>query len=324
MLKAQAKRIKSQERFCLDEVWCDIPIQGSQEVALNLKLLFSRACNNLFRNLFSSLLCIVSILVVVFMFSCFLITSKNIEHKIGTIVESKKISLYLEDDISKNKIDQLISKVSLRDDVVKVEFWSKDKALEKFKKSNNNDLDYISKFSNPLPASLEINLKTEVADDSLPKLFKKYPGVVDVGYQGEYYTQLNRMFGYFKKYSLILILFISIVTISVILLTIRLTLYGRMDEVTILKLIGATDTYIKLPFIIEGALLGLVSGILNIILILFIENSAIPAFNKTNAGYFLFSNFQGLSIFELLLLTIGGVIIGVLGTFLAVNKNIPD
>lgn len=324
MLKEQANRIKSQERFCLDEVWCDIPVKGSQKITINFKALFLRACSNLFRNLFSSVLCIISILVVIFMFSCFLVTSKNIEYKIGNIVESKNISLYLKDDLSQNEIDELIEEVSKRDDVVKVDFWSKDKALAKFNTGKNNDLGYISKFSNPLPASLEVNLKTNITDDSIPNIFMKYQGVTDVGYQGEYYSQINKIFEYFKKYSFVLILFISLVTISVILLTIRLTLYNRKDEITILKLIGATDTYIKLPFIIEGALLGLISGLLNLALILFIEKSAIPAFNKTDAGYFLFSNFQNLSIFQLTILTLVGVLMGVIGTFLAVNKNIPD
>lgn len=324
MLKDHANRVKKIDRFCLENVWEEIPTNANKNDLSFSKLHAQRAITNIYRSIFSSSLIVSSIFITLFLISIFFVFFKNINSKLSSYINSQSVSVYLEDSITEAKKTNILNRISSRSDVVSLEFWSKGEALNRFKKTQNNTLSYISKLDNPLPASFEIKLNTNSFISNIKQDLKSISGITEVNYQASYYQKLANILYTIKKIGLGFIILISAVTVAIILVTIKLALYNRMDELLILKLVGAKDSYVKTPFLMEGALLGFIAGIISIFALKIVDNAIIPSFQGTSIGEYLLSDYSTLSITEFFLILIIGTFLGLSGSYLATKNSIPN
>jgi len=178
---------------------------------------------------------------------------------------------------------------------------------------------------NPLPASIELTMPEGKRDpealQSLSKVLAEVPAVGDVDWGEELVTRLAAVAGGLRLGGLVAFIVVLVTTVTVVAATLQLAIYARREEIEIQKLVGATDRFVRVPFIIEGLLQGLLGGALALGLLLLFSHLAAPRV-ATLLGFLL----AGAHDVELvpwrlgLELLAGGATLGLLGSMLAVRR----
>lgn len=180
------------------------------------------------------------------------------------------IVVYLKDNISKDETEKLMAQLQSRDDVAGAKYLSKADALAEFKKTIKGAGAILEGLDeNPLSSYIEIKLKkdyvSKTAVEGISAEIRKMQGVDEV-YFGE---KIAETIYYLKKssqaISLFLFIIVSIIVIFISYSTVKILFFRKKDEIEILKLLGATNGFIRSPFIFEGLILGFIGGMIAII-----------------------------------------------------------
>lgn len=219
---------------------------------------------NLWRNKAMGFASIISIAAMLSLFGFVLLLITNINSSVYQLGnELDKVVIYLKDDVKAQRVNDLISSISKDERVKNVKYTSKGDALDDFKKSFGDKayiLDAIEE--NTLPASLTVSLKDLSYTKDFSDGYKKKDGIERVDY---HYDLVSKMIIFEKgiKYVgfaiVIVLLFVSILIINN---TIKITVANRRREINIMKYIGATNAYIRGPFLLEGIVFGIVGAII--------------------------------------------------------------
>lgn len=245
----------------------------------------------------------------------------------------KKIDMavYIKDEATEDQIAVLKKLLSNRSDVIEVRSISKEEALARWKeryREDENIRDVVSADNNPLPRSIEI--KTDKPDDmeEVAKLLsdKTYSSIVrELSYTKSKDTIKNLVkvarFIQIAGWSLSAIFII--ISIVVIFNTIRLTISARSDEIEIMRLVGASDWYVRGPFIIEGLAYGLLATIIASLLLILSFHISVP-YIKNYLGDFNFGDgYLGINIIYVVLIQlIIGSALGVTCSLVAIKKHL--
>ncbi|MDZ5254609.1 permease-like cell division protein FtsX [Clostridium sp. LIBA-8841] len=234
----------------------------------------SDAFKSLKRNRTISIASIATVLTTLFIFGAFLLTALNVKNGVTNVQDKVEINVFLKDDVTQDQKAAIEAKIKTVQGVKEVVFESKDQAFAKMEGSSDYNKEILagySKENNPLPASYIVRLEnTDVASsvESAMKTNDKYmDGVEDVGNDEELIGTINSFVKVINTVGLVLgIVFVG-VSLFLIVNTIKITVYSRRREVGIMKFVGATDWFIRWPFVIEGVIIGLVGGILSTLLL---------------------------------------------------------
>jgi cell division transport system permease protein len=270
----------------------------------------------------SSLTVIVSLSLVLFMLSLvgwFLINTKKLS---DYYKENIGFQIYLKDSASVSDIDKFGKELDLSLYVKSKKLISKEAAAEEMKKETGDDFVSFLGF-NPLPVTININLKSQYANpDSIKWIEKEImatPIVKEVVYQKILIEKINSNAGKLGILILFFALLLTIVAISLINNTIRLSIYAKRFLIRTMYLVGATQSFIRKPFIIKGIRNGIIAGITSMIMLavfIWIVTSYIPDLLTV----------QDENLLLLLFVTIVllGVIISGLSTALSVRKYLKQ
>jgi cell division transport system permease protein len=188
----------------------------------------------------------------------------------GKIESRIDLEVYFKDKTSEDDILGIKRKVAAMPEIKDVKYISKSDALQIFKEKHQGDpaiYETITEADNPLPASIKINLNSSNSLDKINGLFRggEYDSFVDdTSYENnkvivQKLKNLNRVI---KWAGLGIGIIFMIISLIVVFNTIRMTMYTRKEEIEIMKLVGATNWYIRWPFILEGAFYGLISMVI--------------------------------------------------------------
>jgi cell division transport system permease protein len=237
-----------------------------------LRYAFDEAVASLWRGRRSSLLSTATIAIALFVLGAFLVVTSNLERLAEEWSGAAEMSVYLADDIS--DVDRAAIEGALGSDrnVANVAFVPKETALARFKQTFPDLAETLGAMEqNPLPASLDVRLRSttavEASVDALVDRMRATPGVSDVRYDKDWLDRLLRgvrmlrLIGFALGGALILAAALTITNV------VRLALNARRDELDIMQLVGAPQSYVRGPFVMEGALHG-ASGALAAVVIL--------------------------------------------------------
>jgi len=205
----------------------------------------------------------------------FLLLSVNINNWLSDWGEALSMSVYIDDgldEVAKDKIESALK--SLEGAEIK-RFISKEQALNSLKSSLGDQVGLLEGLkTNPLPASYEILFHEKEGDKVDPEKIKsdleKIDGVNEVQYSEQWMERFKGVMNVFRMFGLVIGGFLCLAVLFITTNTIKLTIYSRRDEIEIYKLVGATDWFVKLPYLIEGAIEGLLGGVLSFIILLVI------------------------------------------------------
>ncbi|MFC2158633.1 cell division protein FtsX, partial [Acidobacteriota bacterium] len=283
------------------------------------------AANNLWqyrvRNMFSVMIICLSFLTV----GIFLSLSNNLQYSARSVSQNLVIVFFLDNNLSSEKITAIGEEITQSGLFTKSEFINRDLALSHFKGKFPDLEDILENLNtNPFPASYEAtldqaHLDSEDTRDFLDRI-RSREGIEDIQFNREWVermeslSRLVRAIGYFLGSILI---FASFLIISNI---IKLNVMARKNEIEILKLVGASNTFIRIPFLLEGFFLGMLGGMLSL-LFLFLVTKLFPLYLGSSLGVLSeLIRFRFLTLPQCLALIGAGSIIGLIGSSSSLAK----
>ncbi len=234
------------------------------------KNIMKQGFQGMWRNRGMGVASITSISAVLMILGIILILILSINNFVmDTTTKFDEITVFLEDDINDEQMTKIEEKAKENEGIVSIIFESKDQALEKFKEDWGDEaylLDGLEK-NNPLPNSYIIKIEEIAYAQNLVNSLKGLDGVEEVKYDKEIIDKLLVVADYIRLGGIIVIAILVFVSIFIISNTIKLTVTSRRREINIMKYVGATNNYIRGPFIIEGVLFGLIGAIISIFIV---------------------------------------------------------
>lgn len=227
---------------------------------------------SIWRNKGIGIISTITIFVVMLIIGILLLAVLNINGYVNTINDSlDRIIVYLNDEVTFNQADEMMKKLSQNTDISEIIYISKDQAIidaEEMFKENDFVLNGLEK--NPLPASIEIKVRDiEVADELVNEL-KADSKVEDVKYFKDLIKKFIRIDNVLKIGTFIAFIVIIILSVFVISNIIKVAISSRGAEIEIMKMVGASESFIKGPFIIEGLFYSIFGSILAFFTIYFL------------------------------------------------------
>ncbi len=223
-----------------------------------------QAMRNMVENRLVHLIGLGTMVIAFLMFDAFILIFVNLNSWTQEQGRSLTMSIYFEGEPERAVIEN-IKKELLQYPVSITDFISKDDALKSLRKQLGEKAGLLDGLGeNPLPASLEIVLSRDVSGDSLPYELKtrleRINGVGEVQYSQEWVERFQAIMGAVKIIGLVFGGLLFLAALFIITNTVKLTIYSRKDEIEILKLVGATNRFVKIPFLIEGSIQGFLGG----------------------------------------------------------------
>ncbi len=280
---------------------------------------FRDAAGSFRANRFSSLSAIATVSVSLLMLALFLVVAINLDSMATTLENQVEIKAWLDPALKDEDIGRLSDQVKSFPGVQSLTYVSAKEAMEKLadRLGNQQALEYVG--TNPLRASFEV--KAQRPDDVAPvaQAITSLVGVQKVDYKSDTVDKLFRITRALRVFSLTLVIALALATIFIISNTIRLTVFARRREITIMKLVGATDAYIRRPFVLEGVFFGLVGSLIAAALSSWIYTGFLR-FAAANLPFF--EIVPGAPLLRNLTLTLLGLgaVLGALGSAVSVRR----
>ena len=290
-----------------------------------IKYLLKETLNNLWqfrvRNIFSTTIICLSFLTI----GTFLALSNNLHYTAKQLSEEMVIVFFLEKNVSEKQRsiieDRLKQSVLLNN----VQYISSEQALDKFRSNFPELVQIIENLNiNPFPASFETSLQEETLSPKKTEEFiqemRGVEGIDDVQFNRDWvdkmqsFSRLARAVGFFLGGILVLASFFIISNV------IRLNVLARQTEIEILRLAGASNAFIRVPFLIEGVTLGIIGGLFSLLL-LFLLVKLFPLYLGSALGVLNeIINFRYLTLSQTFMLITGSIIVGLLGSFSSLSR----
>ncbi|MBW2615088.1 MAG: ABC transporter permease [Deltaproteobacteria bacterium] len=284
---------------------------------------FRQAFTNILNNRVFHAIGLSTMVVSLLIFGTFLILFVNLNAWLERWGHSLTMSVYLADGVSETKNDEIASLIRKLEGAEIRRFISKEGALRDLKKALGSHAGLLEGISvNPLPASFEVVFKDGDGQETDPLKIKNelesIEGVDEVQYSEEWLKRFKGLMNMVRLIGFIIGGLLCLGILFIVTNTIKLTIYSRREEIEILKLVGATDWFVKVPFLLEGVIQGLLSGIVALLALF--------------SGYLLLSakkiHFLGLVVLDFVFIPneyvisilLISVALGLVGSFIAVGR----
>ena len=216
------------------------------------------------RNGLMSLASISTVALSLFILGVFACGVVNLNNLASHLESQVQISIYLKDNLTTPQVMELGKKLKALPDLKEIEFVTKDEAMKRFKERLGEQQQLVDSLDghNPLPTSYVLTFNTPDQVKSTAELVSKYPEVESTHYGQDVIEQIFEVTKIIRIGGIILIGFLAGATLFIISNTIRLTVFARRKEIGIMKYVGATNGFIRWPFLLEGMFLGAIGGII--------------------------------------------------------------
>lgn len=229
---------------------------------------------NIGRNRLFSLASIATISSCIFLFGVFFCIVFNFQNMVKETEKNLCVTVFFDKDITEDRIKEIGADIRLREEVERVEYTSADEAWDEFKVNyfaGYEELAEDFKDDNPLvySSSYAIYLNDPAMQSNLVAYLESTDGIRKVNYSADTarnITDVAKLVGYISIAIIIVLLAVSIFLISN---TITVGVTVRKEEISIMKLIGATDSFVKAPFVVEGVIIGLIGSLIPLGIIYF-------------------------------------------------------
>lgn len=286
---------------------------------------------NAFGNKTMSVASIVAITAALCVLGVVMLIVLNLNYLMDDLESKLEVTVFLEKDVKDSDIKSIEKTIKSWEGVNEIEFVSKASALTKWKEELGDKaylLDGYEGEENPLPDSFVIEIEKPEYTENIALKAQKLPRVMKVNYSKEVAEGLGKVVRTVRLVGLILVLVLAVIAAIIINNTVRLTVYSRRREINIMKYIGATDWYIRWPFIIEGFTIGVTGSLIAIAVIIPLYKYALGKFAGQHMAEGFFVNIFKLLpvdavIYDVLLVFIlVGVSVGVIGSIMSIRKHL--
>ena len=277
----------------------------------NTKYFFSQAMKNIFRNGFMSVASLFTITSCLLILGIFTLITLNVNFITDQVKEQCELQLFIKKDADERRVGQLKDEIMTLSNVKSAELFTKEDMLNYAKQDMfEGKEEQLTGFEddNPFSDSYKIRLNDISQSNATAEKLEQLADVDHVVNKQGVVDTLISISGTVKKISIIIMVLLLIVSVVIISNTVKLTVFNRRKEINIMKYIGATDGFIKVPFIIEGIIIGLLG--------------AAVSFGLTSWGYLMLENFVTTAGFEMIAMIPYSVVAIILGIMFAVMGGV--
>lgn len=225
----------------------------------------SEGIKSVYRNRMMSIASVSTVMASLLILGIFYITMSNVNYMMKNVESGVEVKVFLKNDITNDQMNQIESEAKSSMGVTSVSFESKEQALENFKKQLGDNQDLVEGIdpNKVMPESYIIKFKGPKYVDEVVQRLKSLQGIDEIKDGREYVDKLVKITNFVKTLGISLMVILLAVAVFLISNTIKLTVIARRREIGIMKFIGATNWFIRWPFVVEGVLLGLLGALIS-------------------------------------------------------------
>ena len=287
----------------------------------NLGFFISEAFKNMRLNLLMSVTAITTTAVCVLILGMGLLVDAHVEGIVRNVGQDVAITAFFPENISQERVDEVVSSVEGYPEVNESAYVSKEEALEKFRETFAEQPDIAGSISSDvLPASLEIQLNDSSDSNAVADRLRD-EGFQDdeIRYPQQTVDRLNQITGYLVWGLRGATALFFVASVLLIFNTIRLSIFARRKEIEVMKLVGASDSFVRTPFLLEGLVQGLIGAIPAALLVVWMD-SLFVGWAQENLPFFPISSGAVNALIVLLFLLFVGALVGIAGSFFSVRR----
>ena len=273
------------------------------------------------RNNWMSFASIGTVAVSLFVLGVFLLLVLNMNRMASALESQVQISVYLEDELSADDRRDIASDIEALQGIESIHYISKDEAKARLEDRLGDQkylLDALGD-KNPLPDSFEVVVKSPDLVETAAKAIDRMDGVQEAKYGQDVIEHLFAITRLIRIFGLVLMVLLAGATLFIISNTIRLTVFARRKEIAIMKYVGATDWFIRWPFLLEGMVLGFVGGVIAAVALRSFYAAMAAKITDTLTFFPLMPQYPSMNYITVALL-LTGMAIGALGSALSLKR----
>ncbi len=288
-----------------------------------ITIFFKRALDDIVKNVFLNLITIMTISLSILITSCFILFFINTNEIINSWKKGLRIMAYLKPGVGGSDLARLKQTIQSLEDVQELRYISKTEAMRQLKAQMKHQASLLANLTeNPLPDSLEIRMTATSGSwqkiDSLAAQVETLGGIDEVEYGQRWVGRFINVVNLFRLAGYAMGSLFCVAAIFIVANTIRLVIYSRRKEVEIMRLVGATDNFIKIPFYFEGIIQGALGAAIGLGML-----SLLFFFITSNAEQGLLTGLFRLKFLPPAILSatlLGSMLVGLLGCYISLKQ----
>lgn len=232
--------------------------------------LIGEGFRNVFKNKKSTIASIIIMCATMFVFGIFFLVGENVNHITKTIEEQQGMEVFIYDEATEAQTTELGNQIRSMNYVNTVTYKTKEEALDQMKRMFKDKKDYLATYEgegNPFKASYVVTLTDLTKLEEVQNQIEQSPIVASIQTRPDTVNALIQIADGIKLISIIILVILIFISIFIITNTIKLTVHARRKEISIMKYVGATNGFIRWPFMVEGMIIGLISAVISMLLL---------------------------------------------------------
>ena len=229
-----------------------------------ISYLLKEGIQNLFKNKKSTISCLMIMIATMLIFGLFFVIGENINAFVKSVADAQGIRVFVINTATDEEIEQVGKDILEIDGVRDAKYISKEEGLETMREKFGDELmaGYIER--NIFPASYEVTLTDLELNNSVQESLRQIPNVDDIRSSNPTIEQIIRLAKGVKIVTWVILVLLIIISTAIIANTIKLTVHARRKEISIMKYVGATNSFIRWPFLVEGVIIGVLAGLISV------------------------------------------------------------
>ena len=288
-----------------------------------INYLVGEGISNLFKNKKSTMSSLMIMCATMLVFGLFFVIGENINAFVKNVADAQEIRVIIENSATESEVEQIGNEILSIDGVRNVEYVSKEDALDYMKELVGEDLIEGYEDNNIFSVAYNVTLTDLELNDEVQESILKLDHVKKIVSSNQVIAQIISLAKGVKAVTAGILILLIIISVAIISNTIKLTVHARRKEISIMKYVGATNSFIRWPFVVEGIIIGVVAGLLSVAIIgvayTFIANKMATTafFEMAHWNLLSFKDMFNLILTVYLILGIG---IGVIGSSISMKK----
>lgn len=267
---------------------------------------------------------IIIMCATMFIFGLFFVIGENVNSVITQLESQQGIQIFIDEDATNEEIESLGNQIRNINGVNRVTFVSKEDALNSMKTTLGDESLFEGwDEENPFPASYFVTLTDLSLNEQVQSEVLALDNVDEIASENTTINRLRGLANGIQITTIVILVLLIIISIFIIAYTIKLTVHARRREISIMKYVGATNSFIRGPFIVEGVIIGVISAIITLVILGLAYNGVMGSIGESvliqEMGFGLLS-FSEMFYLVLTVYLVLGVGIGVLGSVISMRK----
>ena len=279
---------------------------------------------SLWRHRFMTSATVLTTALMLLMLNVFVVLVTHLNVALEALEHRVNVIAYIREDAPPGKVRDLQNSLQNRSDVLEVVYVTKDEALARLREHFADRAELLAMVSdNPLPASLEIRARNPESLENIVSLLETKVGpesvLEEVALQEDIVERLLSLTTATRVAGVAMTVGLAVVSLFIVINTIRIAVYSRRQEIEVMKLVGATDWFVRWPFVFEGMLYGLLASLLTLLIV-------VPAYDPVVENFWALLSFLPVErdpqfVTKLALMTmVVGIALGAAGSYISVRR----